>query len=131
VSVFTWRNSDFPGESSGKVALTAKTQTVADFEDSQLPLLEQLLSSGYSLLQNVFVWRQTSALFESVCKVVRTQFRQIGQLVKTVILMQIGGNMIEHTAKPGWWQAAATTFRFDPVGCLTAAQEREEGVKRG
>jgi len=20
--------------------------------------------------------------------------------------------MIEHTAKPGWWQAAATTFRF-------------------
>ena len=130
-SVLTWRNSDFPGESSGKVTLTAKTQTVADFENSQLSLLEQLLSSGYPLLQNVFVWRQTDALFESMCKVMRTQFRQIGQLVKTVILMQIGGNMIEHTAKPGWCQAAATTFRFDPVGCLTAAQEREEGVKRG
>ena len=50
VSVFTWWNSDFPGESSSKVALTAKTQTVADFEDSQLPLLEQLLSLGYALL---------------------------------------------------------------------------------
>ena len=78
MSVFTWRNSDFPGKSSSKVALTAKTQTVADFEDSQLPLLEQLLRSGYSLLQNVFVWRQTSALFESVCEVMRTQLRHLG-----------------------------------------------------
>ena len=50
MSVFTWWNSDFPGKSSSKVALTAKTQTVADFEDSQLPLLEQLLGLGYALL---------------------------------------------------------------------------------